>query len=331
MDKLAQHLGIDQNVFLVLSGLIAAMVVGTIVRLTLLRGRDPETRRKKIGSLLAWWVMALIFAIASVLGPTAGVIVIGIISLCGLREFLDITEPRFHEQILRPLALIVLPIHFLFIWQHWYEPFWMFIPAIVFLLVPIRLILDGHTEGFIEKASSVIWGLFLIVYNFSHAALLLTLPEEINPSGGAVGLFLFLVILTEVNDIAQALWGRKFGRHKVVPSISPNKSWEGLLLGFATTILIAVLLAPLLTPFAGDAESGWSWRGPGDVLWPMLAGLLIAVGGFFGDLNMSAVKRDLGIKDAGHLIPGQGGILDRIDSLTYTAPLFFYFVFFLYQ
>lgn len=330
MNAFAQQLGIDQNVFRVLVGLVAAMVIGTIVRLTLLRGRDAVTRRKKIGSLLAWWVMVVIFSIASIAGPTAGVVVIGIISFFGLREFLEITEPRFHEQVLRPLALVVLPVHFFFTWQRWHEPFWIFIPAIVFLLVPIRLILDGHTEGFIEKASSVTWGLFLIVYNFSHAALLLTLPAEVNPSGGVVGLFLFLVILTEVNDIAQALWGRKFGRHKVVPSISPNKSWEGLLLGFATTVIVAVLLAPLLTPFSGNLEPGWNWRGAGDVLWPMLAGLLIAIGGFFGDLNMSAVKRDLGIKDAGHLIPGQGGILDRIDSLTFTAPLFFYFVFFLY-
>ena len=331
MNAISQQLGIDPNVFRVLIGLLSAMVIGSVVRLTLLRGRDPETRRKKIGSLVAWWVMTLVFSITAVLGAKAGVIVIGAISLFGLREFLKITEPRFHEKILQPLAMIVVPLHFLFIWQRWYEPFWMFIPAIVFLLVPIRLILDGHTEGFIEKASSLTWGLFLIVYNFSHAALLLSLPEDLNPSGGVVGLFLFLVILTEVNDIAQALWGRKFGHHKVVPTISPNKSWEGLLLGMATTILIAVVLAPLLTPFTGSGDMGGNWQGPSDLVRPILAGLLIAVGGFFGDLNMSSVKRDLGIKDAGHLIPGQGGILDRIDSLTFTAPLFFYFVYFLYR
>jgi phosphatidate cytidylyltransferase len=194
----------------------------------------------------------------------------------------------------------------------------------------VKLILTGQTEGYIQKASSLTWGLILTVYGFSHAALLLTLPEEINPAGGSVGLFLYLVILTELNDIAQALWGRKFGRHKVVPAVSPGKSWEGLLLGMLTTVVTAILLSPLLTPLSGNAETLRDLTLNSDLIWPSLAGLLIAVGGFFGDLNMSAVKRDLGIKDAGHLIPGQGGILDRIDSLTYTAPLFFYFIYFLY-
>jgi len=330
MTSLAQTLGVQIGVLQVLVGLVAALVAGTVIRLTLLRGQDAETRRRKIGSLIAWWILAVVFGVASLLGPVAGIILIGMISGLGLREFLQITDDRFHEKPLRVVAYLALPVHYLFILLHCYEAFWMFIPAVVFLLLPLKLILTGQTEGYIQKASTVTWGLILTVYAFSHAALLLTFSETINPAGGAVGLFLYLVILTELNDIAQALWGRKFGRHKVIPSVSPGKSWEGLLLGILTTVIAAILLSPLLTPLSGEVNSLQDLTRGTSLLRPSLAGLLIATGGFFGDLNMSAVKRDLGIKDAGHLIPGQGGVLDRIDSLTYTAPLFFYYIYFLY-
>ncbi|MER2529688.1 MAG: phosphatidate cytidylyltransferase, partial [Candidatus Competibacter denitrificans] len=105
-------------------------------------------------------------------------------------------------------------------------------------------------------------------------------------------------------------------KHKISPTVSPNKTVEGFVGGAMTTLLLSALLAPWLTPF-----------GLRDAL---LAGALIAVAGFFGDLSLSALKRDLGIKDSGRLLPGHGGILDRIDSLTYTAPLFFHFSRYLY-
>ncbi|MDH3592215.1 MAG: CDP-archaeol synthase, partial [Planctomycetota bacterium] len=164
------------------------------------------------------------------------------------------------------------------------------------------------------------WALGLVVFCFSHVAMFFLLPESINPVGGAAGWVLFLVLLTESHDIAQALWGRRFGKHKLIPHISPGKTWEGLILGTLTTLTLAVLLAPVLTPLSAS----------GRFARPLLGGLLIAVGGLFGDLTMSAVKRDVGVKDSGTLIPGQGGLLDRIDSLTFTAPMFFYFVYFLY-
>ena len=122
---------------------------------------------------------------------------------------------------------------------------------------------------------------------------------------------LFLLLLTELNDVAQYCWGKLLGKHKISPTVSPNKTMEGFIGGVLTTVPLAMLLAPWLTPFSSlDA---------------VLAGALIAVAGFFGDLSLSALKRDLGIKDSGNLLPGHGGILDRVDSLTYTAPLFFHF------
>jgi phosphatidate cytidylyltransferase len=131
------------------------------------------------------------------------------------------------------------------------------------------------------------------------------------------GLVLYLVLLTQLNDVAQYLWGRSLGGPPVAPKVSPNKTWAGFLGGVGTTTLLGTVLGPLLTPMAWPAS--------------LVAGLIIGLGGFVGDLNISALKRDLGIKDSGSLLPGHGGILDRVDSLTYTAPLFFHFVYVLFH
>jgi phosphatidate cytidylyltransferase len=142
------------------------------------------------------------------------------------------------------------------------------------------------------------------------------LPDEAQPGPGGAGLVLTLLILTQGNDVAQYCWGRMLGRRRIAPSVSPNKTVEGFLGGLLTTIVVAALLAPLLTPMP------WTMA-----LW---VGALLAVMGFLGDLSVSAVKRDIGLKDTGNLIPGHGGILDRIDSLMFTAPLMFHIMRYFY-
>ncbi|WP_434737034.1 phosphatidate cytidylyltransferase, partial [Escherichia coli] len=114
------------------------------------------------------------------------------------------------------------------------------------------------------------------------------------------------------NDIAQYLWGKSCGRRKVVPKVSPGKTLEGLVGGVITTMIASLIIGPLLTPL--------------NTLQALLAGLLIGISGFCGDVVMSAIKRDIGVKDSGKLLPGHGGLLDRIDSLIFTAPVFFYFI-----
>jgi phosphatidate cytidylyltransferase len=126
-----------------------------------------------------------------------------------------------------------------------------------------------------------------------------------------------------MNDIAQALVGRKIGRRHITPRLSPHKTWEGFLGGVLTSVVLGTLLAPWLTPFA-DKSPDIGWLPP--PAWGALAGGLIAAAGFLGDINMSAVKRQSGVKDSGTLLPGQGGVLDRIDSLTFTAPCFLYYL-----
>jgi phosphatidate cytidylyltransferase len=180
----------------------------------------------------------------------------------------------------------------------------------------MRMILIGETQGFLRAVGTLHWGLMITVFSLSHMAYMLVLPEATNPAGGRMGLLIFLVVLTELNDVAQYLWGKSFGRRKISPKVSPNKTVAGFIGGVATTVLLAVLFAPYLTPLSFAAS--------------LAAGALIGIGGFVGDVTISALKRDIGVKDSGSLLPGHGGILDRLDSLTYTAPLFFHFVHYLY-
>jgi len=155
-----------------------------------------------------------------------------------------------------------------------------------------------------------------LVFGISHTAYLLVLPEANNPQAGGAGLVLFLVFLTQFNDVAQYLWGKALGRNKIIPKVSPHKTWQGFLGGVMTTTMLAVLLSPWLTPM------DWTMA--------IFAGALIAGAGFIGDVVVSALKRDVGVKNSGTLLPGHGGVLDRIDSLTYSAPLFFHFVYYFY-
>ena len=155
-----------------------------------------------------------------------------------------------------------------------------------------------------------------MVFSLSHAAYLLAVPGDGHAAWEGAGLLLYLVVLTQANDIAQYIWGKLFGRRKIVPRVSPKKTWEGLIGGVITTVALAVLLAPKITPF--------------DPLGAIVAGFIIGIAGFFGDVTISSLKRDLGIKDTGGMIPGHGGILDRVDSLIYSAPLFLHFTRYFY-
>ena len=211
-------------------------------------------------------------------------------------------------------AYLAIPLQYVWVGQEWYGMFIIFVPVYMFLLLPALMVIQGETTGFLKAAGTLHWGLMTCVFAVSHAAYLLVLDGE-DPADGA-GLLLFLIFLTQANDVAQYVWGKMLGRNKAAPSVSPNKTVEGYLGGFLTTGALALALAPFLTPM------GWKHA--------LVAGLLIGFAGFMGDVTISAIKRDIGVKDTGSTLPGHGGILDRIDSLTFTAPLFFHYVYFFF-
>jgi phosphatidate cytidylyltransferase len=330
VNQLAQYTSVRPNVILVWAIMTLALVGGSLLRAVwLLRpAASPQVRRDRLLSLGTWWVLFALLVLVALLGKVGAVAVFAVVSLLGLREFRVLAQDRIaHVHPWWRLAYLAVPVHYALIYLGWLGPFWTFIPVWVFVILVGRLVLTGQTSGFLETAGITFLGLMLIVFLFSHAVLLLSLPDRVNPAGGAFGLFLYLVVLTEGNDIAQALWGRQFGRHKITPTVSPHKTWEGFLLGMATTVALGTVLAVFLTPFADQPLRLGSMQWSVPYLPAAAASVLIAVGGFFGDVTMSAVKREVGVKDSGTLLPGQGGVLDRIDSLTFTGPLFFYYTY----
>ncbi len=298
------------------AGVVLLLIIGTVI-IAFLTHRSPKKNFSELRARLrSWWWMAGIFILSMLIDKIMTLFLLGFLSFLALKEYLSLIPTRRADRRVLFWTYLAILAQYYWVGIAWYGVFIIFIPVYMFLFLPIRMILIGETEGFLKAAGTLHWGLMTTVFCLSHAAYLLVLPEEVNPAAGGAGLLLFLVFLTEFNDILQYIWGKLLGKHKIIPKVSPNKTWEGFLGGLVTTTLIAVLLAPWLTPLN---------------LWQSgLAGILIATAGFFGDVSISAIKRDLGIKDSSNFLPGHGGILDRVDSLTYTAPLFFHFIYYLH-
>lgn len=293
-----------------LAAIFALLLIATVINGLLVWLRPAKDWRELTLRIRTWWVIIVLFSLALLSPNWLALTFFALVSFMALKEFLTLVPSRQSDRMPLLWMFIAIPLNYWLIGIGWYGMFVVFIPVYVFLFLPARMVIAGDTQGFLRTASQLHWSLMTTVFAFSHVAFLLVLPADGMQTGAL--LVLFLVGLTEFNDIAQYLWGKSLGRVKVIPKVSPNKTLAGLLGGVATTALAATLLGPLLTPLS----------------WPMalLAGIIIGVTGFCGDVVMSAIKRDIGVKDSGTLLPGHGGILDRLDSLIFTAPVFFHFV-----
>ena len=302
-----------QIAFIAIGGLLA---LASLISIWLVRAKPERDYSELRLRIKTWWIIVAVFAAAVLFNRTVSVIVLGLVSFLAFKEYLSLVPTRRADHRVLLWAYLAIPVQFYWVWIAWYGLFIIFIPVFVFLFLPMRMILIGETTGFLRAIGTLQWGLMITVFGLSHAAYLLVLPANVNPAGGAMGLLIYLVFLTEINDISQYIWGKSFGKRKIVTKVSPNKTVAGFLGGVLTTTALAAVLAPFLTPLTRDEALG--------------AGLLIGLAGFVGDVTISALKRDLGVKDSGSLLPGHGGILDRLDSLTYTAPLFFHYVYYLH-
>ncbi len=303
-----------ENVLLMMAGVFVLLIVASLFVQRLVRVHPEQDYGELTSRIRSWWVMVIVFSLAVLVGRNLSITFLGFISFLALKEYLSLIPTRRADRRVLLWAYMAIPVQFLLVGQEWYAMFIIFIPVYMFLLLPVRMVTVGETEthGYLRAAGTLHWGLMTTVFSISHAAYLLVLAPELNPRGGGAGWLLYLVFLTQFNDISQYVWGKLLGKHPIVPKVSPRKTLEGFLGGVATTILLALALAPLLTPL--------DWR------LALGAGILIGVGGFLGDVTISALKRDLHVKDSSSMLPGHGGILDRVDSLTYTAPLFLHYI-----
>jgi phosphatidate cytidylyltransferase len=288
--------------------LLVATVAGQAVAAAA-EGPASETLANVNARIRAWWVMSAAFAVAVVTGGIGSVVLFAFISFLALREFVTLvpTSRADHGALVWSFFLVT-PIQYVLVGIEWYGLFAIMIPVYAFLLVTTRAVLAGETERFLERAATIQWGLMTCVYCISYAPALLLLDID-GYEGENAKLLFFLVAVVQLSDVFQYLWGKLLGRHRVAPTISPNKTWEGLIGGVACAVAVGAAL--------------W-WATPFNPWQAAAMAFVIALMGFAGGLVMSAVKRDYGVKDYGELIQGHGGILDRVDSLLFAAPIFFH-------
>jgi phosphatidate cytidylyltransferase len=304
-------LKLDQETIWLVGGVIGLLVISSVIGWVLARGKGGES--KTIANLnariRAWWGMVAVFCVALATGGLGSVILFGILSFLALRETITLTpsRPGDHRALFWAF-FIITPLQYWLVAIDWYGLFTILIPVYAFLFIPLRSVLAGDCERFLERTAKIQWALMICVYCVSHAPALLTL--NIPGYEGENGKLLFyFVLVVQLSDVMQYVWGKTTGRRKIAPLVSPNKTVEGFFGGVATTSLIGAGLW-WATPFTPWQSAGMAF--------------LICLMGFAGGLVMSAIKRDCGVKDWGNLIEGHGGVMDRIDSICFAAPVFFH-------
>jgi phosphatidate cytidylyltransferase len=296
-------------------GIFAVLGIASVIGYVLQQRLSPNGSNTAVENLnariKAWWVMVILIGIAFMAGRLGVILLFAFCSFAALREFITLTNTRRADHwALAAAFFVALPVQYYLLWAEQYGIYSIFIPVYAFLFMPIIAVLRGDTERFLIRIAEVQWALMICVFCASHVPALLTLTIP-GYEGRNILLIAFLVIVVQLSDVLQYAWGKLFGRHKIAPRLSPSKTVEGFVGGVVSATLIGAALW-WITPFT-----------------PLQAGLLafvITLMGFFGGLVMSAIKRDRGVKDWGHLIEGHGGLIDRLDSVVFSAPVFFHLV-----
>ena len=309
--------------------IFAGLAAGSAIRYFSLRKAEEQLRHKRFASLRTWWIVAAIVAAGLLAGRFGICVLLAAAGIIAFREYASLLGVRDTERPLINAVYGIAVLQYLLILFAQAAAFLVFVPLGGLAILVVLQLLRGNPAGYMRTIGGLYWGAMVLVYGISHAAYLFVLPATSGGPVGPAGWFLFLVVLTEADDIFQAIIGRAFGahkRHRITPTISPNKTWEGLIGGMLVTIGLAYVLAPWLTTLSDVSgpsalpEPLQRWGGAA------LAGFVVTLAGFFGDINMSAVKRDSGVKDSSRLLPGMGGLIDRVDSLSFAAPAFVYFL-----
>lgn len=306
-------MNLDRELTWSIAGVVGLLMVASLITRILLKRAHSEGARATLENVAArtraWWGMVIIFTLAILIGKTGTTLLFGLLSFMALREFITLTPTRPGDhRTLFWVFFVITPLHYWYVLDEWYGMYSIFIPVYAFLFVPMRSALAGDCERFLERTAKIQWGLLVCVYSVSHAPALLSLNIPHYFGENAKLLFWFVVVV-EISDVLQYVWGKTCGKRKIAPLVSPNKTWEGLIGGGLSTVVIGSALW-WATPFS-----------------PLQAGCmtaLVVLLGFLGGLVMSAIKRDRGVKNWGHAIAGHGGVMDRLDSLSFAAPIFYH-------
>lgn len=306
---------LEDSLFMILGGVYALLFVASAIsfglRLRFAGGASGEVINNLNARINAWWVMVTLLALAFWSGKAGLIGLFVFVSFQCLREFISITHVRRgdHGALLWSFFFF-LPLQYYLVAIDWYGLFSILIPVYAFLLLPISASLGGDTTRFLERTAKTQWGLMICVYCMSHvpALMMLDIPGY---AGRNALLIVFLVLVVQSSDVFQYVWGKLLGRHRLAPEVSPSKTVEGLIGGVLSSTAVGTALWKI-TPF--------------NIWQAALIALAINIMGFFGGFVLSAIKRDRGVKDWGSMIEGHGGMLDRVDSISFSAPIFFHII-----
>lgn len=260
----------------------------------------------------SWGVIIVIFSL-SLLHPLLTCIFLSFLSFVAIRELMAMLSYAKYKK-LSVLLFFLAVFECYILYKTTYTYFLTFVLFYVLVLIGMSRYL--YQMKSIKHNLQIALGIILCVFSIGHLVYIRGLYSDGAYING-VKVLVLLVVLTELNDVFQYLTGKIFGKHKITPKISPNKTLEGLIGGVILTTSLANILGLFLLPNKG-------------ILIYSLIGFLIAVLGFCGDIYMSSIKRKAGVKDTSNLIPGHGGLLDRIDSLLFITPIYYSLIYFLY-
>lgn len=283
-----------------IGGVFATLVTASATTGTLSRWRPRMDLAEVRLRVRSWWVMAAVFVVALAVHRAVTVVFLALVGLAAVWEL-----GRMTKVVLVPVALTATAIAYVAAYAGRTD---VVLAAVLGApcAAAVLMVGRGRTAGFVARVGGTFTAT-AVGGTLAQMAGLLALPvTELHVAGGA-GLLLWLVIVTQGGDVAQFITGRAFGTAKLAPVVSPGKTVAGAVGGIIVAAVLGSGLGLLLT--------GHTWA------WGFLLGAGAAASGVVGDLIISAVKRDCGVKDAGALIPGHGGVLDRVDSLLLAAPL----------
>lgn len=312
----------------VLGLLATASIVGRSLRRSAESTLNPAMVKTFHSRVNAWWMMYAIliagFMFDFVLRSTiATVVLFGLVSFWALREYITMTPTRRGDHrtlfwtffLFTPLQYVLVGIG-----RPVFGLYTTMIPVFASLFIPARIAISGDPKRFLERIAKIQAGLLICVYALSHAPALLSLQLQTSSGqpwvidakgtpGSNAGLLFYFILLVQLNDVFQYGWGQLLGKHVIAEQINSSKTWEGVIGGLMSSMLLSMLLA-WATPFS-------LWEAP-------CIALVVSLAGFAGTMTMSAVKRDRGVSDYGTLVQGHAGVLDRIDSICFAAPVFFH-------
>ncbi len=315
---------------------IMALVLGLLLFFSaawrVMRFKDHPMAQEIRDRTITWWWMVAIFMLALSTHKIVSFVFLGFLCFASLREYYSMLPMQdsgadkllsFKDRLPVFFGYASIPAIIYVAYIEWYNLFLILIPVYVFLLIPILLILQNRTEGALTSMGVITLGFMFFVHNLGHCLFMINMGSMV---------LLFCFTLTELRDLLSfwiGKWQAKMAdrmhagiikqmlEQRIAPAVSPKKTWAAGLTSALCMALIALLFVPLMPEFP---------QGRMSPAYGAFVGFMIGLLGLFGDLAFSMVKRDIGVKDSGTILPGHGGIIDRVDSLIFTIPVTFHLI-----